>query len=196
MRFGFLLLVIVCLFPAGTGLAKDAQWQVMAGSRIGFTAYQPGTPIEGSFASFRAELHFDENNLQAARVIVDIDTESVNTQRSDRDATLRGADFFAVKTWPTARFATREFVAEGEGLFRAEGDLQIRDITRPISLPFRLKTFDHPEEAGAIMAVVEAEVTLSRLAFGIGQGEWLSTAYLRDEVDLEIVLFASQMTGE
>ena len=196
MRSGFLLLVVSCLFWSEIGQAKEAQWQVMAGSRIGFTAYQPGPPIEGSFASFRAELYFDKNSLEEAGVVVDIDTESVNTQRTDRDAALRGPDFFAVKTWPTARFAAREFVAQGDDQFIAKGTLQIRDVTRPISLPFRLKTFDHPEVAGAVMAVVEADVTISRLAFGIGQGEWESTAYLRDEVDLQIILFATRVPGE
>ena len=47
-------LAVIGLLAAMPG-ARAQSWQVEDGSRIGFTVFQQGSPVEGSFGSFSAE---------------------------------------------------------------------------------------------------------------------------------------------
>jgi polyisoprenoid-binding protein YceI len=161
-------------------------------SRIGFTALQRGQPVEGSFKAFKAEIVFDEDELAASRVDVEIDAASIDTGHEDRDATLRGSSFFDVEEWPTARFESDELVQKGGDSYEAKGRLTMRDVTKEVTLPFELTIKDHPEEQGLLLAEADGEISISRLEFGIGQGEFASTSTVADEVVIRIEIDATR----
>jgi polyisoprenoid-binding protein YceI len=183
------LLVAVVAVPAhaaGTWtLQKDT-------SRIGFTAFQRKQPVEGSFGKFDAEIVFDEDELAASRVNVEIDAASINTGHKDRDATLRGSSFFDVKQWPSASFESDELVHKGGDSYEAQGQLTIRDVSKDVTLPFELTIKDHPQEQGLLLAEADGEITISRLEFGIGQGEFASTSTVGEEVVIRIEIDATR----
>ena len=98
-----------------------------------------GGDFDGVFRRFAADIEFDPADLQGSRFRVEIDTTSADTGDADRDLALKGADFFAVERWPSARFSADRFVALGNGRFEALGRLTIRDRSREVRLPFSFK---------------------------------------------------------
>ena len=109
-----------------------------------------------------------------------VEVASVDTRDPERDEILRGPDFFQADEYPQAVFHAARFERAGEG-WRAPGELSIRGVTRPVPVTFTLV-------AGAGPPVMKGSARLSRLAFGIGRGEWASTEWVGDEVDVRFEL--------
>ena len=184
--FGLLSLALVP--PA---IAAET-WTVADTSRIGFTAFQKDQPVEGGFESFSAEVAFDPDDLEASRVEVTIDAVSITTGHKDRDATLRNTSFFDVAQWPTARFVADRLQHQGGTAYQAAGQLTIRDVTQDVVLPFELTIADDPDDAGRLLATAKGELTISRLDYGVGQGEWASTGTIGADVIIRIEVEATR----
>jgi polyisoprenoid-binding protein YceI len=66
---------------------------------------------------------------------IEIDTSTIDTRDSNRDAHLRSNDFFGVEDHPTITFrSTAVRPAEGEANWKVDGDLTIRGVTRPVTV--------------------------------------------------------------
>jgi polyisoprenoid-binding protein YceI len=182
------LVMLGLMLPAS---ARAANWILEEGSAIRFEAYQQGAPVQGGFDRFTAEIVLDPDDLAGSRIEVEIETASIATGHQDRDATLRSPNLFDVERWPTARFASTELSHLGGESFQARGQLTIRDVRKDVVLPFNLRITDHPSEPGLMQAEAEGELTISRLEFGVGQGEWVSTATVGEEVVVAIAIVAA-----
>ncbi len=177
-------------FPA---LACDTTaWTLEDGSSLGFVASQSGAGVNGQFDSFEAEICFDPEQLDASTVAVDIDMNSVNSQSADRDQTIRSADLFDVAQWPKARFEVARFTAVGEGRYEAHATLSMRDASLDVVLPFDLEITDHPDEADQLRAHAVGELTVLRLDYGVGQGQWQDTSVVANEVVIKIDILAKR----
>lgn len=166
--------------------AAAAQWSMQPKeSKLTFVGVQAGAQFEGSFDKFTADIRFDPKELAGSRFDVRIDSASVNTQDAERDATLKGADLFDVKRFPTARYVADKFTARGGDKYSATGKLTLRDVTRDVPVEFTFQSKD----GGAWL---KGAAKLKRLDFGVGQGEWQDTGTVGDEVQ---VRFALQLKG-
>ena len=184
---------LLAALPAATAFAADAPpWRVEDDSRVGFVARQAGAAVSGRFARFEAEIRFDPDNLAGSRIAVDIDVASVDTQSSDRDQVIRSADLFDVATWPNARFEADRFEPGANGHYRAHGRLTMRDVTRDVELPFSLTIEPHPSDPTVLQARAVGELSVLRLDYGVGQGQWRDTSVVANEVAIQIEILANQ----
>lgn len=192
-RIACIALSIALGYTAAPSSAAEAPlWSSEAGSLVGFVAKQAGAPVEGRFEAFEAEIRFDPAAPEAGRVVVLIDVASVNSESKDRDDTIRSASLFDVATWPQARFEAERFVARGDGGFDAVGRLTLRDVTKEVTLPFSLEVGDHPEAADQLQAHAVGELEILRLDYGVGQGLWLDTSVVANEVTIKIDILAKR----
>jgi polyisoprenoid-binding protein YceI len=191
MRVFRILVCLVCLLPA-VARAQAQSWTLADGSAIRFTALQQGAPVEGRFERFTAEIIFDPGNLPASRIEVEIDTASVATGHKDRDTTLRAPDLFDVERWPSARFASDRLALLGGDSYEAQGQLIIRDVQKDVVLPFELTIADHPVDPGLLLARASGGLTISRLDYGVGQGDWASTVMVGENVEIAIEIVATK----
>lgn len=176
--------VLTALSPAA--FAQSApEWAMQAeGSALTFTASQSGSPVKGRFQQFQATIFFDPADPAAGSVEVVIAMASATTDDATRDQTLKGPDLFAVEEHPQAVFKADRFEqAEGEGAYIAPGELTLRGETRPVALPFTLAI--EGEGAGA-EARAQGAVSINRLDFGVGQGDWKDTGTVADPVEIAI----------
>ena len=88
--------------------------------------------VRGRFDRFEATLDVGPN-LDDRRVIADVDLSSVDTNNADRDAHLRGTDFFDTEQHPTMTFRSTSITGSGED-YELAGDLTIAGITKPVTL--------------------------------------------------------------
>ena len=156
-----------------------------AKSWLGFTARQSGGDVDGRFEKFTARITFSDANLAASRFNVDVTMQSVNTQDDNRDTVLRDTDLFNVAKFPTAHFVTSAFARKAPGQYEATGKLTIRDVTREIHLPF---TFQSAQEGGKSVAWLKGGLTVNRLDYGVGQGEWQDTSVVENPVRIQFEL--------
>ena len=95
------------------------------------------TTVRGRFKAVQATLRGDRDHTEQAAVEATIDVASIDTGVADRDAHLRGADFFDAEHFPhiTFRSARIEDPPKKEGdRFRVVGELVIRDTTMEVVL--------------------------------------------------------------
>lgn len=184
----FLVLTLALLVPT---TAHAASWTVEEGSEIVFEARQQGAPVEGRFEKFDAEIDFDPEDLASSRIEVEIDTASVATGHEDRDTALRSPDLLDAAQWPIARFASDQIEDLGDGVYQALGQLTIRDVEKEVMLPFTLTIADHAADPGLAQADAHGELTISRLEFGVGQGDWAATSTIGENVVVRIEILAT-----
>jgi polyisoprenoid-binding protein YceI len=182
------LAMLGLMLPAA---ARAASWTIEDGSAIRFEAYQQGAPVQGSFERFTADIVFDPDDLAGSRIEVEIDTASIATGHRDRDTALRSPPLFDVEQWPRARFSSTSLEHLGGEAYQARGQLTIRDVQKDVVLPFTLRITEHPGEPGLQRADAMGELAISRLDFGVGQGEWASTATVGEKVVIAIAIVAA-----
>lgn len=180
-------LLSFCLVVAAAGVRAEAPaWDVdHETSRIGFTAYWQNAPVKGEFKTWRAAIKFDPNDLGGSSVAVEIETGSADTAYADRDKEIKKVDWFAIDAFPVATFKAKTFRKVGDGAFEAEGALSIKGAEQALVLPFTL-------QIDGDAAAMKAEITLSRLFFRLGEGQWEKTNFIKDDVLVEIELNAQR----
>lgn len=90
---------------------------------------------------------------------VQIGAASIDTRQNKRDQHLRSADFFDADQHPAITFTLRSLEETGDGLV-ANGDLTVRDITKPCAVPVTA-------DAGDGALTVSGQVTLDRREYGM-----------------------------
>ena len=168
------------------GPARASSWHVDHGeSRLWIVGSQGGSEFEADFTAFEAEIDFDPAHLDAARIDVAVDLASFSSDDSDRDEVVQSADFFNVAEFPLGRFAAETFSDLGGGAYEAQGTLDLRGAGHPLSLPFSLTISDDG-------AVATGAVTLLRLDWGVGQGDWSSDSVVAFEVTVNVHIVADR----
>ncbi len=180
-----LIAALILSSGAVTTLGATAYTVDMDKSSLGFTAKQSGGDVDGRFEKFDAQIVFADADLDGSSFKVEVDTGSVNTEDDDRDTLLRGEDLFDTSKYPKARFVTTGFTRKSPGNYEAQGKLTVRDVTRDIRLPF---TFATAQEGGQTVGWLKGGVTLKRLNFGVGQGDWKDTSEVANEVQVKFSL--------
>jgi polyisoprenoid-binding protein YceI len=192
-KVGFVLAIIT--LPSFAQAAVSAWKIVPEKSEITFTATQNRAPLKGSFKTFTGEIKFDREQLDKSDVKIVIDIGSLAAVDSDIIKTLLTPDWFDAAKFPKAVFTANAFAKSGksktgEDTYQAKGKLTIRDKTIPVTLSFVFKEYS-PKEAQAI-----GETSIKRTEFGVGQGEWSSSAVVEDIVQVSFVLTATSSIKE
>ncbi|MFF5422865.1 MULTISPECIES: YceI family protein [unclassified Streptomyces] len=106
-----------------------------AHSSIGFTVrHAMVTNVRGTFADHEGTLKLDGTDPAASTARIDVRIASVDTGIADRDAHLRGEDFFDAERFPLMTFRSTGAAQLGGDTYRITGDLTIKDVTRPLSI--------------------------------------------------------------
>jgi len=157
-------------------------------SAIKFAFMQYGQKVSGSFDKWIGDIFFDPNDLEGSTARILIDTNSIKTGTADRDSQARDADWFLVAEYPYAVFQSESFHHIGANRYEVSGVLTLRGVVLPLSFPFLLEFFE--KTGGIKQAVVQANLSLNRLDFGIGQGQWQTTEAIEDAVNVHINVYA------
>lgn len=189
---GAALLACAGVLAAHERVSADApEWTIDAkASRITFTGRQMGVPSKGEFKRMTATVRFDPADLAASAVDVTIDVASADTGNRDIDQELKRPKWFDTARFPNARFVTTAFTAKGGNRYEATAKLMLRDVTRDVVLPFTVDIGPDRSDPNQLLARASGEVTISRLAYGIGRDEWKDTNIVADAVAIRVEVVA------
>jgi len=175
------------LLPAGT-------WDVDRDhSNVEFVARHLLSRVRGRFTGFAGVISVDPDPSRSS-VEGSIDAASIDTNHEQRDSHLRGSDFLGVERFPTLSFrSTSVGSPDADGRFPVDGELTIRDVTRPVLLDAQyLGWSDDPW--GGKRAAFSARTEVDRDDFGATWNVVLETGGLlvgrnvQIELEIEAVL--------
>ena len=188
LRAGSFLAAILCAgaVSAAAAAAPPVHYTLDAPrSLLRFSFVQAGANNTGHFSKFAADVTFAADNPAASKIDVVVDVTSLDTGDKERDDTLKGADLFSIAKFHDARFTTTRVTAAGPLRFDTLGKLTIRNVTKELRVPL---TFQTKMEQGKNMGYMTGRVTIKRLDYGVGQGEWKSTEWVNDDVTVTFSL--------
>lgn len=152
-----------------------------AASRIGFSSSHAGRAFKGTFQRWTADIRFDPDALESARAEVSVDLTSAVTGDTTYDKTLPTADWFNTSKFAEARFVTSAFRKTGDGAFEADGTLDLRGATVPVTLSF---SFTQTGQT----AVIQGTTNLRRLDFDIGKQSDAGGAWVGLDVPVSVTV--------
>jgi polyisoprenoid-binding protein YceI len=149
------------------------------------------TKVRGRFTGVSGAVTVaDDPN--ASSVEITLDATSITTGTPDRDAHLKGEDFFDVDKYPVISFKSTSVEWKGhEGT--VTGDLTVRGVSKPITLDVEL-TGVVTDPWGGDRAVFSASGEVDREDWGLvwnmalESGGVLVSKKIRFEIETEIVL--------
>jgi polyisoprenoid-binding protein YceI len=123
------------------------------------------TTVTGHFKEFSGSVSSGEN-FEDAEIQFEAKVDSISTNSEQRDAHLKGADFFETDKFPALRFKSAKFVRTGENEFELEGKLTIKGVTRPIKFDVEY-TGTAKDPWGQLKAGFELTGKINRKDFGL-----------------------------
>jgi polyisoprenoid-binding protein YceI len=179
------LIVLITLMMAGPAVAAP-RWQFdYAHCQVAFTVKHIFAPVMGRFTKYGGSFIFDPTDLAGSKMVLVVQTASIDTDLADRDKHLRSPDFFDVKRYPEMRFVSERLQSKGGNRYVAHGTLTIKDVSKKIELPFvHLGTRAHPMQPKTWVAGFEASYELDRLAYHVGSGKYYDAGVVGNKVTL------------
>jgi polyisoprenoid-binding protein YceI len=167
-----------------------------AHSRLGFLArHAMVTKVRGLFKDFEGQIHIDGQDPTRSSAEVTIQVASIDSQQADRDAHLRGADFFDVEKYPTITFKSTKAEVVDENTYRLTGDLTIRDATHPVAIDLEF-TGATNDPFGFFRIGFEGSVVVNRRDWGLVWNMALDTGGLlvSEKITIELDIAAVRPT--
>ncbi|HEY1098376.1 MAG TPA: YceI family protein [Myxococcota bacterium] len=160
--------------PAATTTATTATtttattWDIdPAHSTVGFVVkHLVIAKVRGSFKRFSGTVVIDAREPAKSSVVVTIDPASVDTGIADRDAHLRGEDFFNVATFKEMKFVSTKVDKSAAGL-KVTGNLTMHGVTKPVVLDVTGPSPEIKDPAGNPHVAFSATTTVKRADFGL-----------------------------
>ncbi len=144
-------------------------------SRVGFSArHAMVTKVRGSFNDYTGSATVKDG---AASISIEINAASIDTRSADRDGHLQSPDFFDVATFPKITFTSTSVKDSGSDNLVVEGDLTIKDVTKPLTIEFEY-TGTATDPFGNARYGFEGAAEINRKDFGLTWNAALETGGL------------------
>jgi polyisoprenoid-binding protein YceI len=195
---------VALLLSAGTGRGAQAQggapaatgethWVVdIAHSQIDFRVRHLVGRVRGTFTNWYALLLTEDRDWRHGRINVTVQTASLSTGNSFRDADLRSQRFFAVDSFPEMTFLGSGITAS-DSTVEISGRITIKAHTGQVTLKGQYRGVARDAE-GRERIAFDASTTLDRRDFGI---DWNSAVaggtLIGNEVEITIAVEAVRM---
>jgi polyisoprenoid-binding protein YceI len=177
------MILVAAVLPAAA-----QEWAIdKSASKISFEGSAGGQTITGEIKQFRAEIHFDPDDLDSADISGAIDMNNMKTGQPQIDDALLAKEWFDTQTYPVAGFRARSVKAgRGDGDYVMTATVTIKDISKEVILPFKLAINDGE-------ATIKGETAIRRSDFGIGPTGPVSGVVVADVVKLKLDLAAKRL---
>lgn len=147
--------------------------------------------VEGRFLRFDGTLHLAPEALEATRLHLQIEADSVETGDAELDASLSGPDLLAAQAHAAITFDSTGVRDLDVNAFALDGELTLRGTTRAVTLETTFLGLGRdPDERRR--ALLFARGVIDRTNFGVEQqdGFQLTHALAADEVQFTLDLQA------
>jgi polyisoprenoid-binding protein YceI len=158
-----------------------------AHTTAGFVARHMLTKVRGRFKEVSGSVEIGEG-LEDSSVQVEIQAASIDTNQEMRDNHLRSPDFLDVEKFPVLSFRSTALRPTSDSEFELDGELTIKDVTRPVTLKGELLGWGAGMKEGQTVASFSAKTTIDREDWDMTWNMVVETGgfLVSKRVDLEI----------
>jgi polyisoprenoid-binding protein YceI len=157
-------------FTAGDKIANPSaatKWSIdKVHSNVKFTVtHLVISEVEGYFKIFDGTLEHSKPDYSDAKINFTVDVNSINTDNENRDKHLKSDDFFNAEKFPQMKFESTSFTPLGNNKYKLNGNLTIRDVTKPITFDV---TYGGTANMGTtVKSGFKAKGTINRFDYGL-----------------------------
>lgn len=90
--------------------------------------------LTGRFNVFDGKFSYDEDNINASKISVNIDTSTVDSNHAERDKHLRGGKYLSVKEFAKASFTSSSIKDLGNNKLAIVGTLSLHGVEKEITI--------------------------------------------------------------
>ena len=114
---------------------RFAKWTLdKSHSNVKFTVtHMVVSEVDGSFKLFDGSMEHSKPDFSDAKIAFSVDVNSIDTDNENRDKHLKSDDFFNAEKFPAMKFESTSFTPQGGNKYKLDGNLTIRDVTKPVS---------------------------------------------------------------
>jgi polyisoprenoid-binding protein YceI len=170
-----------------------------AHTHLGFTAkHLAVSTVRGRFNKFEGGFESPDDDYTKARGEVKVEVATLESRSDQRDTHLRSADFFDADKYPYITFKLTGIEPVDEENFRVNGELTIKDITKPIVLDATIEGRMPDPFGGKERIGVSARGQINRMDWGLNWDGVAGTVpfashTIKVEVDAEIVVKVGEL---
>lgn len=161
------LLFVATLFSVAT--FAQTKWNVdKMHSFVNFSVKHLGISfVDGRFDKYEGTFVGTPEDLTKGVFNFTVDMNSVNTSVEMRDNHLKTNDFFNVEKFPTMTFESKSIKKTGKDKYKLEGNLTIRNITKPVTFDLTYGGLLQDDGQGNQKLGFQATTTVNRFDFDV-----------------------------
>jgi polyisoprenoid-binding protein YceI len=170
-----------------------------AHTHLGFTAkHLAVSTVRGRFNKFEGEFESPDDDYTKARGEVKVEVASLESRSDQRDTHLRSTDFFDAEKYPYITFKINSVEPVDEENFRVNGELTVKDVTKPLVLEATIEGRLPDPFGGKERVGISARGQINRMDWGLNWDGLAGTVpfashTIKLEVDAEIVVKAAEL---
>jgi len=135
------------------------------------------TKVSGSFAAIEGQANIVEGNLKDSFIDAKLYVQTLNTGNKKRDDHLKDEYYFNAAKYPNITFSSIN-IQRKYNSYIAKGELTIKDVTKWVSLPFRIEGIDNTKKR------MIGKLQLKRKDFNLGSET--SDLLISNKIEIEI----------
>ncbi|HEY1043127.1 MAG TPA: YceI family protein [Telluria sp.] len=156
-----------------------------ANSSVTAVFRQMNVPVEATFHRFTARVDYDPARPQAASADVQIDATTLDVGDEEINKEVGKKEWFDTARYPRASFVSTAIRPGAAGKLTVDGKLTIKGRTANVSFPLTVK-----QTGGKYL--FEGQLPIRRTTFSVGEGDWLDTTMVADEVIIKFRVTAAK----
>ena len=179
----------------GVTLPEPGTYELdVAHTAVEFVARHMLTKVRGRFTDFSGTIEVADRPEDSS-VKVEIQTASIKTDTERRDDHLKSGDFLLIEEYPVITFTSTAVRPTGGTGFELEGDLTIKDVTRPVTLSGEFLGAGPGMDGKTPLLAATARTTIQREDWGVNWNMAVETGgfLVSKNVDLEIEVEAHKV---
>jgi polyisoprenoid-binding protein YceI len=137
-------------------LSLSSIWKIASTEDVKINFHLTVEGTKGTFGGLETVFEFDKSNFSKSKITANIDVNTLNTNNKKRDEHLKSEDFFEAKKYPKIIFTSKEFSKTDKG-YIVKGDLTMKNVTKPIEVPFTFEDSGNKAIFKGIMNVYPSE---------------------------------------
>lgn len=187
----FHLIVVILIGLIGSPLSAEVHsWEIdKEHTNFYFSVDHIYAKVQGRFTDYKGTFLFDPDNLKGSEISFEIKVKSLDTGISKRDRHVLSKDFLNGSKYPLITFASNSISQEGQNTYMVNGTLTIKGVSSELILPLTYEGMkDHPFLKGSEVAGFNGHLSLDRLIFSVGDGNYYKMGAVGKDIDILVTI--------
>ena len=144
--------------------------------------------VTGSFSEYDGNVETEGEDFMKAKVDFSVVVASLTTGNAERDAHLKGPDFFDVAKFPISTFVITKVAPADSGRVNVSGNLTIKGETRNITFPAKIEL-----DENTLKGKANFDIDRTQWKMNYGNDKTLGDKFISETVNIELDIEAKRL---